>query len=80
MSNKTYRSTESKEVKKLWSKLMSGSELKFLLIPLFGTPYKWFVVALYNCTKKHQSLTQETENLHHLIYDNFVLVHLAERN
>ena len=26
ISNKTYRSTESKEVKKLWSKVMSSSE------------------------------------------------------
>ena len=42
--NKTYRSTESKEVKKLWSKLMSSSELRFLSIPLFwGTLYSAFL-------------------------------------
>ena len=35
ISNKTYRSTESREVKKLWSKVTSSSELKFLSIPLF---------------------------------------------
>ena len=29
ISNKTYRCTESKEVKNLWSKAMSSSELKF---------------------------------------------------
>ena len=31
ISNKTYRSTESKEVKKVWSKVMSSSELRFLI-------------------------------------------------
>ena len=31
ISNKTYRSTECKEVKKLWSKVMSSSELKFFI-------------------------------------------------
>ena len=57
ISNRSYRSIESKEVKKLWSKVMNSLESKFFLSILL------FWDALYNIPKAYL-FTQE--NIKHI--------------